>query len=91
MEKIKKQASDNPGEQYTWRHGLVFYKNHVVVPRQTTLTQQLLKEFHNSHIGGHSAVLRTFKRLAQQFYWPFIYRDVHAYVTSCDVCQRAKA
>ena len=36
-------------------------------------------------------MLRTFKRLSQQFYWPSIYLVVHHYVSSGNVCQQAKA
>jgi len=42
-------------------------------------------------LGGHSGVLRTYKRPAQQFYWPSMVRMVKEYVCSCDVCQRAKS
>lgn len=68
MEHIRKQAQNNPGKSYTGQDGLVFYKTRVVVPPNTPLINQLLQEFHDARIGGHSGVLRTFKRLAQQFY-----------------------
>jgi hypothetical protein len=50
-----------------------------------------LREFHDSHLGGHSGLLRTYKWLAQQFYWPSMVRMVKEYVSFCDVCQRAKS
>ena len=39
---------------------------------------------------GHSSVLRTFKRLAQQFYWPSMHHTIKEYVQSCEVCQMNK-
>ena len=42
-------------------------------------------------MGGHSGILRTYKRLSQQFYWPSMRRSVHQYMAACDVCQKAKA
>ena len=91
MDKISKLATDNPGAPYTWRNGLVCYKNRVVIPPKSPIIKQLLREFHDSQIGGHSGVLRTYKRLAQQFYWPSMFQIVQDYVSSCDVCQRVKS
>lgn len=47
----------NPGKPYSWRNGLIFYKTRVVVPPNTQLIQQLLKEFHDTRIGDHSGGL----------------------------------
>jgi len=91
MKKIGKLADENPGSPYTRRNGLLHYKNRVVVAPNSDIIQQLLREFHDSPIGGHSGVLRTYKRLAQQFYWPSMARIVKEYVASCDVCQRVKS
>ncbi|RVW62500.1 Retrovirus-related Pol polyprotein from transposon 17.6 [Vitis vinifera] len=70
MKKIFQQAAHDPTGHYVVKNGLCFYKQRVVVP--TALRGQLLQEFHDSKVVGHSGVLRTFKRLAQQFYWPSI-------------------
>ena len=91
MEQISKMASTRPGLPYTMRNGLVLYKIRVVIPPRSQILDQLLCEFHDSPLDGHSGVLRTHKRIAQQFYWPSMYRKVHEYISSCDVCQRAKA
>jgi len=91
MKKIGKLATENPDSPYTWRNGLLHYKNRVVIAPNSDIIQQLLREFHDSPLGGHSGVLRTYKRLAQQFYWPSMARIVKEYVASCDVCQRVKS
>jgi hypothetical protein len=46
---------------------------------------------HNTKNGGHFGVLQTFKKLAQQFYWPKIYQVVQEYVKKCDTCQWVKS
>ena len=91
MERITQMAKSDPGIPYTWRDGLVYYKNKVVVPPKSSIVDQILSEFHDSHMGGHSGVLRTFKRLRQLFYWPAMYTTVQAYVSACDVCQKNKS
>ena len=68
MIRIGKLGSENPGAPYWWRNGLVHYKNRVVIPPDSLLVTQLLQELLESPCGGHSGTLRTYKRLAQQFY-----------------------
>lgn len=91
MNRIRQLAHSNPGAPYTWRDDLVFYKGRVVVPPNTPLIPQLLKEFHDTRVGGHSGVLRTFKRLAQQFYRPSMHKTVENHVRCCETCQKNKA
>jgi len=90
MMKISDKTTANLGVPYKWRNGLVCYKNRVVVPPYSNIISQLLHEFHDSPNGGHSGVLRTYKRLAQQFYWPSMFHTMKTYVASCEVCQRTK-
>lgn len=54
-----------PGRPYSWKDGLVRYSNRVVIPPNSPLVQQLLHEHHNTTMGGHSGILRTFKRLSR--------------------------
>lgn len=91
MRRIVDLAYANPGAPSSIKHGLVFYKDRIVVPPNTPLISRLLREFHDSPMGGHSGVLRSFKHLTQQFYWPSMFQTVKSYVTACDVCQRNKA
>lgn len=58
--RIGSKATENPGRPYAWRDGLVCYNNRVVVPPSSPLIKQLLHEHHNTVMGGHSGVLRTF-------------------------------
>jgi hypothetical protein len=76
---------------YAWRNELLYFKGRVVIPSQADLRSQLLHEMHDTKIGGHSGVLRTFKKLSQQFYWPKMYQAVQDYVKKCDTCQRVKS
>ena len=61
------------------------------MPSNSSIIQQLLQEFHDSPLGGHSGMLQTYKRLAHQFYWPSMRQTIHKYISSCDKCQRAKS
>lgn len=61
----------------------------LVVPSQNRVT--LLREYHDASTAGHYGVERTHNKIAQQFYWPRMYRDIQAYVKNCTACQRYKA
>ena len=50
----------------------------------------LLKEFHETPMGGHSGFLRTYRRLAANLYWPGMQKRVRDFVRACDTCQRQK-
>lgn len=89
--RLHKLAESSPGQPYSIRHGLICFKNRVVIPPGSPIIHSLLQEYHDSPIGGHSGVLRTRKRLAQLFYWPAMQRSIREYVAACDIFQRAKS
>ncbi|KAA8524548.1 hypothetical protein F0562_010971 [Nyssa sinensis] len=91
IQSMGRVALEQPGGSYTWRHGLLLYKGKVIVPGNAALKAKLLHEMHDTKVGGHSGVLRTFKKLRQQFYWPGIHHSVQAYVKECEVCWKIKA
>lgn len=90
LQRIGKLATSNPGSPYAWKDGLICYHNRVVVPPSSPLVKQLLREHHDTPMGGHSGVLRTYRRLSHQYYWPAMHRTVREYVAACEVCQKAK-
>jgi hypothetical protein len=62
-------ATDHPEGPYMWRHGLLFHKRKVIILDDKSLRTRLLHEMHDTKTRGHSGILRTFKKLGQQFYW----------------------
>lgn len=89
--KIGDMADKDPGKPYTRRDGMIFFNNHLVIPPGSSFIHALLQEFHDTPMGGHSGILRTMKRISQQFYWPSMHQTVRDYVAQCDVCQRVKS
>ena len=48
----------------------------------------VLKEMHNILAGGHyGGETTTHKILRAGYYWPTVFRDLHAYTRKCKVCQ----
>jgi hypothetical protein len=79
-------------DRYHMVNGFVMWLNNgryrFVVP--PPLRRLLLAEAHDSKLGGHFGVDKTYGTLAEAFYWPRMYQDVLRYVTTCNTCQLNK-
>ena len=54
---------------YVVRHGKLFFKGKLVLPRTSSLIPTILHTFYNSVIRGHLGQLRTYKRIAAELFW----------------------
>lgn len=88
MRKITMIAQNQAAGPYSSPNRLMFFKGNVVAPHK--IRETLLFEACNTRVGGHSVVLRTYKLLAQKFYWPSMFHLVQEYVNKCKTCQRTK-
>ena len=56
-----------------------------------SLCVEVMSEVHNisteSAHGGHA---KTYNRIASTYYWPKMSQDINKYVSTCDICQKAK-
>ncbi|KAJ4815745.1 polyprotein [Rhynchospora pubera] len=75
---------------YSIHGGLLRYKNRICVGSAHKWREQILKEIHDSNLGGHSGILGTYQRLKTLFYWPKLKDTVHQYVMQCQICQMTK-
>jgi hypothetical protein len=51
---------------------------------------EILKEMHESPVGGHGGMTRTYKRLRHFINWEGMKRDVEEYIQKCEKCQKNK-
>ena len=75
---------------FTLKEGIIRYKGRIWVGVVPSLHQRILSSLHGSPIGGHSGVPVTLRRFKQLFAWTGLKSAVHAFVTSCAVCQQSK-
>ena len=87
-EALSKNPSRNHG--YEVRGEQLWFKGRLVLPQNSRFKNALLHEFHDTPIGGHLGIFRTYKRVAASFYWVGMKKDIQDYVQRCDVCQRNK-
>lgn len=76
---------------YQVHNNMLFWNSRLVVPQQPELITSILKEYHSSPIGGHSGISRTKARIARQFYWPSMNKDIRVFLSECLTCQQAKS
>ena len=63
----------------------------LCVPDAGGLRERILRECHDTPLGGHFGRHKTAALVRRLSYWPGQQRDVAAYVRTCEVCQRTKA
>ena len=73
---LYKQVEDELGRQ----------KNLLVVP--TNLRKRVWEASHSHPLAGHVGHKKTRRKMAQNFYWPKMARDVLAWTKTCVVCQK---
>ena len=77
-------------EGYTVEKGVLYKERRLVIPAKSPFIQALLTQFHASNIGGHEGVLKTFKRMSREVYWPGMRSDINEFIKACEICQRNK-
>ncbi|KAM9892021.1 hypothetical protein OXX69_012141, partial [Metschnikowia pulcherrima] len=82
-------------DRYTLVDDLLYYaitsadELRLCVP-QGLSRHTLLHNVHDSNVGGHRGVHKTYERLMRQFYWFRMFKTVKKYVAQCEVCQQNK-
>jgi hypothetical protein len=80
--------------KFTLHNKLICYhprgvkRRRYVVPEQ--LQEMVTKYFHDSPLAGHLGMFKTWKRVANHFYWPKLKEDIFQHVRQCNLCQRGK-
>lgn len=81
------------GKEYSKFHmveGKLRYNGRMVIPKTSKIIPTLLKSYHDSLVGGHVGEVKTYLRLAGDWYWKGIRGDVTVYVRQCAICQQQK-
>lgn len=61
----------------------LLYIGRVVVPHKSRLKQIILQQYHNSPAGGHGGDVKSYLRIAADWYWGGMRKDVTRYVRQC--------
>lgn len=52
---------------------------------------QIIKDFHDTPLGGHQGITRTYKRIRLKYNWKNIKLDIQDYINKCEKCQKNKS
>ena len=63
--------------------------NRIIVPCGQRLP--LIKEYHDSPLGGHFGLDKNYLSMRRHFYWPGMKDLLKRYIQSCDYCQKNKS
>lgn len=58
----------------------------VVVAKQER--DRVLYDVHDAPQSGHLEIEKTYTRIAQEYFWPGIFRDIVEYVKHCKICPK---
>jgi hypothetical protein len=93
--KIIKQKLSQGEAKYRCFHtdhqGVLWFNNHIVVPKNHQLRKQILDEAHLSRFSIHPGSTKMYQDLRWNFWWTRMKREIAKYVSECDTCQRVKA
>lgn len=70
--------------------GRLLYKGRMFFAKDSAFIPLLLREYHDSPTGGHSGEVKTYLRLAAEWFWQGMRKVITNYVRGCVVCQRNK-
>jgi len=67
------------------------FKGRICIGAKGELRQAILKELHDSSLGGHSGINATYLRVKRMFYWQKMREEVYQFVKHCENCQINKS
>jgi hypothetical protein len=71
--------------------GVIWFKDHIVVPKDTEVRQQILDEAHLSRYSIHPGSTKMYQDLKQHYWWTKMKIEIACYVAKCDTCRWVKA
>ncbi|KAK4684314.1 putative transposase, partial [Tremellales sp. Uapishka_1] len=78
-------------EPYTFDvDGALLCDHKLYVPDQDKLRLTLLQQHHDSPLAGHAGRSKTLQLIKRNYWWSGMKNDIHAFVDTCDLCQRTK-
>ncbi|XP_048515933.1 uncharacterized protein LOC125502163 [Athalia rosae] len=63
--------------------------NETMIP-DVSLREGIIKEYHESLLGGHQGVTKIYNRIRENYHWPNIKAQIQDFVKTCDSCQKKK-
>lgn len=93
LQQVQNRSTDGSGNttQTEGKHisqhmGIIRWKGRICVGNHGNWREMIIKELHDSTVGGHSGIIATYHRVKKLFYWPNIKNNIHQFIQNCDNC-----
>ncbi|PKU66848.1 putative mitochondrial protein [Dendrobium catenatum] len=83
------KCQTGPNQFYHCQDDHLFYGNRLCIPQCSTRIE-IIRECHDSSIGGHFGRDKTLALAKEHFFWPTLSRDVERFIKRCSICVIAK-
>ena len=82
--KLRKLLGEQPTgyPSFSLDKGRLMYMGRLVISHSSSFISTLLRVYHDNSLGGHSSEFKTYKRVAAEWYWIGMKRDIQRYVGS---------
>jgi hypothetical protein len=70
--------------------GVLWFKNHLVVPKDFELHHKIMDEAHCSRYSNHPGTNKMYQNLKKNFWWKRMKLEIAKYVAAYDTCRRVK-
>lgn len=88
MEGIKHDA--NKWSNYSLKQGCLRHHESILLSKKSSIILKLLREFHDSILGGHSGFVCTYWWITQHIWWLGMKEWIQSHVSSYIICQKNK-
>jgi hypothetical protein len=90
VRELRKDLAYGNGYRLDVKEGRLWKNGRLWVPDDKSLRTRIIRECHDSPLGGHLGREKTIGLIAKYFVWTNLAKDVDTYVSTCDQCQRNK-
>ena len=77
-------------EDWNLEDGLILYRGQIYIPKDLTLRQDIVKQYHEHLATGHPGRWKTYELVSREFWWPGMSVFVKEFVDGCATCQSTK-
>ncbi|KAL8095193.1 hypothetical protein AgCh_036590 [Apium graveolens] len=84
------KSGDKEYNRFSMVENKLLYKGRYVLPKASQFIPMLMREYHDSLGRGHAGEVKTYLRMAHDWYWNGMRKDIAPYVRHCSICQQQK-
>jgi hypothetical protein len=89
---IKEKIKREPTKHFRVdEQGVLWFKDHLVIPKDRELKNKLMDEAHHSKLSIHPRSSKMYQELRPCYWWTKMKKEIAAYVAHCNMCCRVKA